>query len=226
MAFKFTVNYRNIEAVVDADPHQALRALSTHELVSLANIYLDPDTLNRYFTAASGSPHALTVTATENLIYSLAKALSDTASVTESHAMSVSKGTFTESPTMSESFARTLSWARTFTETPSVAEALAYALSHPESDSTSVSDSSVLSVGQGSSDAFGFNETTTFSLGVTMTSVNGVNNIATMNESHAMNMSKALSDSATMSESFSALVVGVPSSILNTRALNTSTLNS
>ena len=47
-----------------------------------------------------------------------------------------------------------------------------------------------------------------------------------MNESHAMNMSKALSDSATMSESFSALVVGVPSSILNTRALNTSTLNS
>lgn len=239
MAFKFTVDHQNISAVIATDAtesvsifthakisviHQSLQALSAHELISLANIYLDPETLNLYFLP--GTPNALTVTATENLTYSLAKVLADIASVTESHAMSVSKGTFTDAATMSESFAKTLSWARTFTETPSVAEAIALALSHPESDSASVDESHVVSVGQGSSDAFGFNETTTFSLGVTMTSVNGVNNVATMSESHAINLSKTLADSATMSESFSAVLVGLQSSVLNERVLNTSTLNS
>lgn len=241
MAFKFTVDHQSISAVIDTDAtesvsifthakisviHQSLQALSAHELISLANIYLDPDALNLYFTAQTDSPDALTVTATENLTYSLAKALADIASVTESHAMSVSKGTFTDAATMSESFARTLSWARTFTETPSVAEAIALALSHPESDAAAVGESHTVSVGQASSDAFGFNETTTFSLGVTMTSVNGVNNVATMSESHAINLSKTLADSATMSESFSAVLVGLQSSVLNERVLNTSTLNS
>jgi hypothetical protein len=222
MAFKFTVDHQNISAVIDDDLYQALRALSTHELISLADIYLDPNSLNRYFTAQTDSPHALTVTATENLTYSLAKALTDIASVAESHVMSISKGA-SETATISESFARTLSWARTFTETPSVAEAIALALSHPESDSTSVGESHAMSVGQASSDAFGFNETTVFSLGI---ATNAVNNVATMSESHAINLSKILADSATISESFFAVLVGLPSSVLNERVLNTSTLNS
>jgi len=202
--------------------HQVAQALSAYELLSLSDIYLDPYTLNFYFTAQADSPHALTVTATENLTYSLAKALADIASVTESHAMSVSKG-FTETATMSESFAKTLSWARTFTETPSVAEAIALALSHPESDSASIGESHAMSVGQVSSDAFGFNETTVFSLGI---ATSAINNVVTMNESHVMNTSKILADSATMSESFSAVLTALQRSVLNERMLNTSTLNS
>jgi len=235
MALRLTVDYREASLVVDTDAvepttaftyakasvtHQLMQALSAYELVALSDIYLDPDTLNKWFTALQDSPDALTVTISEALAQSTSLSKADVATMSEAAALASSIGA-TDSYTVGESLAKNITLAPA--DTPTLSEALALVVSIPGiTDSFSLSEAASLLVSLAASDAFALDDLSSVS-DVLKTDVSlAKGNVTTLLESSVFSFGSIYTDSATMSEDLNFQVVG---RLVNSATFNASVLN-
>ena len=202
MAFKFTVDHQTLSLVVETDAteptttfvyakpsvtYQSMQAMSAYELAALSDIYLDPDSLNRYFTAQMDSPNALTVTMSEaisSINSSLSKA--DTYSLEDVPAKAVAKA-LADSATVSEALA--VAFSSVLSDSSTLSDSPAKSITVARADTYSMSESSVWSVSLAPSDAFALDDLSSVS-DVLKTDVELVkNNVATLTEALAFSLS-------------------------------------
>jgi hypothetical protein len=187
MAFKVTVDYTNFRIIIDSDAVTFTKAESLLQYVNIstANVILDADTKNLYFSSQYDSPNAETLNISESLAKAVqfARAFSDTPSVTEELTKAVST-TAADSTSVSESLARTVEFVRAFSDSPSISESLAKATTFARtfSDTPSITDSPAKAVSNVASDS------------------------TTVSEALTKIISPAFSDSPSVSESFSRAV--------------------
>ena len=89
----------------------------------------------------------MTLVISENQVYNLGKALSDTPTLSESHIASISKA-LSDSPIISEAFSRIVTYSRDFSDTPTITESLASLFSKALSETTAISESEAKAVGK------------------------------------------------------------------------------
>tara|TARA_R100000544_G_scaffold3685_1_gene1425 strand:- start:1353 stop:2357 length:1005 start_codon:yes stop_codon:yes gene_type:complete len=190
MAFKVTVDYQDLRLVINTDSvesvnvfqhlkttvdYQDLRQLLAYQQLTAANVLVDADTLNRYFTAQYNSPNAESFGLTDSDTFSFGKGLGDTPIVTEQLANAMQKP-LTESVSIGENLSRVIDFFRVFADTSTISETHVYLLGKAASDSISIteeqtfvttklledtygfSDSQVLEVEQAREDSFSFTD--------------------------------------------------------------------
>jgi len=172
MAFKFTVDYQQLELVIQTDSTESVSSFehlkSTVQFIDMqqivafqqltaADVTIDADTLNRYFTAQYNSPNAESFGFTDSDVFSFGKGLGDTPTITEQLANAMQKGV-TESVSVSEDFSKVVTYLRDFTESTSVSESHTYAFGKAASDSVSISESQVFDVSTVLADSYSFSD--------------------------------------------------------------------
>ena len=102
MAFKFTVDHTDLKIETTL---VGLKQDLTFVNLTAANVFLDADSKDLFFT--SGHPNAIIISLTDTPVVSFSKAASDTTSVSEEAVLTVGKG-LSDTPTISESLALSL----------------------------------------------------------------------------------------------------------------------
>ncbi len=172
MAFKFTVDYQQLKLVIQTDSTEAvslfehlkstvqfidMQQIVAFQQLTAADVFIDADTLNRYFTAQYNSPNAESFGFTDSDVFSFGKGLGDTSIITEELANAMQKGV-TESVSVSEDFSKVVTYLRDFTESTSVSESHTYAFGKAASDSVSISESQVFDVSTVLTDSYSFSD--------------------------------------------------------------------
>jgi len=164
MAFKATIDYRQLKAVVDTSATASVAAyvnlryisqylylntVTNYRNLTASEILIDSYSLNQWFLTdvgqfeLDGSTRRGLVTLTDSPVFSTSKTFSEAAQLTES----VFKGfssTTAETLSLSDSFSKVLDYGRTFTETPTMSESIqSFAIGKATSDSASILESSV-----------------------------------------------------------------------------------
>lgn len=173
MAFKFTVDHTDLRIIIDTDSLEPVTSFQniktdlsfvgleqdlTFVNLAAANVFLDADSKDLFFT--SGHPNAITISLTDTPVVSFSKAASDTTSVSEEAVLTVGKG-LSDTPTISESLARVVTYIRAFTDTPTVSESAALAFSTEQSDTTTILESEAKAIGKAVDDSTASDQTFT-----------------------------------------------------------------
>lgn len=173
MAFKFTVDHTDLRIIIDTDSLEPVTSFQniktdlsfvgleqdlTFVNLAAANVFLDADSKDLFFT--SGHPNAITISLTDTPVVSFSKAASDTTSVSEEAVLTVGKG-LSDTPTISESLARVVTYIRAFTDTPTVSEFAALAFSTEQSDTTTILESEAKAIGKAVDDSTASDQTFT-----------------------------------------------------------------
>ena len=220
MAFRLTVDYQKVSLTKASITHQAMRASSAYEIFSLADVYLDPDTLNKWFTAAQDSPDALTITMSEALATSTSLSKTEAVAIAEAATLAFSTPK-ADSYTVSDALAKALELAQV--DTPTLSEALGMAVSMAGiDDSLSPIEAASLLVSIVASDAFGMDDTSSVDDVLKTDVAMAKGNITTLSEASVFSFSSIYTDSATMDETLSFQVVG---RLVNSATFNASALN-
>ena len=172
MAFKFTVDYQQLKLVIQTDSTEAVNSFEhlkttvqfidmqqivAFQQLTAADVTIDADTLNRYFTAQYNSPNAESFGFTDSDVFSFGKGLGDTPTITEQLANAMQKA-LTESISVAENFSKVVTYLRDFTESTSVSESHTYAFGKAASDSVSISESQVFDVSTVLADSYSFSD--------------------------------------------------------------------
>ena len=172
MAFKVVVSFQSLQAVIDTDSVESvsvfqhlkntvqyldLQQIVAFQQLTAADVFIDADTLNRYFTAQYNSPNAESFSFTDSDVFSFGKGLGDTPTITEQLANAMQKP-LTESVSVSENFSKVVTYLRDFTESTSVSESHTYAFGKNPSDSVSISESQVFDVSTVLADSYSFSD--------------------------------------------------------------------
>ena len=197
MAFKVVVSFQSLQAVIDTDSVESvsvfqhlkntvqyidLQQIVAFQQLTAADVVIDADTLNRYFTAQYNSPNAESFSFTDSDVFSFGKGLGDTPTITEQLANAMQKP-FTESVSVSEDFSKVVTYLRDFAESTSMSESHTYAFGKNPSDSVTISESQVFDVSTALADSYSFSD------------------------SQVLEMSNLLEDSFSMAESLARTVV-------------------
>ena len=139
MAFKFTVDYKQLRLIIQTDSTESVNLFehlkSTVDFIDLqqivafqqltaADVNIDADTLNRYFTEQYNSPNA------ESFGFSDAQALATNLAKTDSPVISeilakeLDKA-LADTHTLTEELSRVVQYVRDFTDAPALSEAIA-----------------------------------------------------------------------------------------------------
>lgn len=189
MAFKFTVDHTDLKIETNL---VGLKQDLTFVNLTAANVFLDADSKDLFFT--SGHPNAIIISLTDTPVVSFSKAASDTTSVSEESVLTVGKG-LSDTFTISESLDKSITFGREFTDTSTVSESAALAFSTPQADSATVSESSVLSFSSAQADSATVSESPALSFSTTQAET------ATISDAPALGFEAGQSDSSTLSES-------------------------
>ena len=172
MAFKVVVSFQSLQAVIDTDSVESvsvfqhlkntvqyidLQQIVAFQQLTAADVVIDADTLNRYFTAQYNSPNAESFSFTDSDSFLLEKSLTDTPVVTEQLANAMQKA-LTESISVAENFSKAVVFARDFAESTSVSESHTYAFGKNPSDSVTISESQVFDVSTALADSYSFSD--------------------------------------------------------------------
>ena len=172
MAFKVVVSYQSLQVVIDTDSVDSvnvfqhlkstvqyidLKQIVAFQQLTAANVTIDADTLNRYFTAQYNSPNAESFSFTDSDSFFLEKGLTDTPVVTEQLANAMQKP-FTETLSVDENFSKVVTYIRDFTESTSMSESHTYAFGKAASDSVTISESQVFDVSTVLADSYSFSD--------------------------------------------------------------------
>ena len=197
MAFKVVVSFQSLQVVIDTDSVESvnvfqhlkntvqyldLQQIVAFQQLTAADVFIDADTLNRYFTAQYNSPNAESFGFTDSDVFSFGKGLGDTPTITEQLANAMQKA-LTESISVAENFSKVVTYLRDFTESTSVSESHTYAFGKNPSDSVTISESQVFDVSTVLADSYSFSD------------------------SQVLEMSNLLEDSFSMAESLARTVV-------------------
>jgi len=138
MAFKFTVDYKQLRLIIQTDSTESvslfehlkstvdfidLQQIVAFQQLTAANVNIDADTLNRYFTEQYNSPNA------ESFGFSDAQALApslvkaDSSVISEILAKDLDKA-LADAPTLTEELSRVVQYVRDFTDAPALSEAI------------------------------------------------------------------------------------------------------
>lgn len=172
MAFKFTVDYQQLKLVIQTDSTEAvslfehlkstvdyldLQQLVAFQQLTAADVLIDADTLNRYFTEQYNSPNAESFSFTDSEVFSFGKGLSDSPVLGEQIANALSKP-FTESISVDENLTKVVTYIRDFADSTSVSESHTYTFGKAASDSVSISESQVFDVSTALTDSYTFSD--------------------------------------------------------------------
>ena len=139
MAFKSTVDYQQLELVIQTDSTESVSSFehlkSTVQFIDMqqivafqqltaADVFIDADTLNRYFTAQYNSPNAESFGFTDSDVFDFGKASSDTPIISEELAKVLDKA-LADSASVTEELSRVVQYVREFTDAPALSEAIA-----------------------------------------------------------------------------------------------------
>lgn len=197
MAFKFTVDYQNLRLVIDTDSVESvnvfqhlkstvsfldLKQTLLYQQLSAAEVSVDADTLNRYFTAQYNSPNAESFGFTDLEVLNVGKVLADTPIMQEQLANAMQKAV-PETVQITEELTKVVSFIRNFADTPTLNETHSYAF------------------GKGSADSFNVTETQVFATTKTLTDT------YSFSDSQVLVVESALADSFNVGESFARVVV-------------------
>ena len=170
MAFKFTVDYQNLRLVIDTDSvesvsvfqhlkstvdYQDLRQILAYQNLTAAEVAVDADTINQYFTAQYDSPNAESFSFTDSDTFTLGKVLGDTSVITEQLANAMQKAV-ADTAQLSENLSRVVDFGRTFTETANISEAHTYTFSKASADTFSFTEAQVFVTTKLLADTYGF----------------------------------------------------------------------
>ena len=241
MAFKFTVDYANLRAIIDTDslePVSVFQNLKTvvtftdlngivqYVNLSAVGVLLDAYSKDLFFLV--GTPNAEAFSFSDTIaITSFAKALGDTATLEEQAALAFTLATQTESVSVSESFSRVVSFVRSFSDSISLVDTASNDDPLTTDCSTGITHTATLSDASSFSFAFG-TQTDSVATSDSLISVfaKALSETPSVSDALAYSFSTSTSDSATMSESITVLYISGANSVLNTSALNTFELNS
>ena len=172
MAFKLTVDYQNLRLVIDTDSvesvsvfqhlkstvdYQDLRQILAYQNLTAAEVAVDADTINQYFTAQYDSPNAESFSFTDSDIFTLGKVLGDTPVITEQLANAMQKGV-TESVSISENLSKVLIFIRAFEETPTINETHSYLLGKNPGDSITIAEAQTFATTKLLADTYEFDD--------------------------------------------------------------------
>ena len=170
MAFKFTVDYQNLRLVIDTDSvesvsvfqhlkstvdYQDLRQILAYQNLTAAEVAVDADTINQYFSAQYDSPNAESFSFTDSDTFTLGKVLGDTPVITEQLANAMQKAV-ADTAQLSENLSRVVDFGRTFTETANISEAHTYTFSKASADTFSFTEAQVFVTTKLLADTYGF----------------------------------------------------------------------
>jgi len=189
MAFKFTVDHTDLKIETNL---VGLKQDLTFVNLTAANVFLDADSKDLFFT--SGHPNAIIISLTDTPVVSFSKAASDTTSVSEESVLTVGKG-LSDTLTISESLDKFITFGREFTDTSTVSESATLAFSTSQADSATVSESSVLSFSSAQADSATVSESPALSFSTAQAET------ATISDAPALGFETGQSDSSTLSES-------------------------
>ena len=172
MAFKVVVSFQSLRAVIDTDSVESvnvfqhlkntvqyldLQQIVAFQQLTAADVTIDADTLNRYFTAQYDSPNAESFSFTDSDSFSFGKASTDAPIITEQLANAMQKA-LTESISVAENFSRVVTYLRDFAESTSMSESHTYAFGKAASDSVTISESQVFDVSTVLADSYSFSD--------------------------------------------------------------------
>ena len=172
MAFKVVVSFQSLQAVIDTDSVESvsvfqhlkntvqyidLQQIVAFQQLTAADVTIDADTLNRYFTAQYNSPNAESFSFTDSDVFSFGKGLTDTPIVTEQIARALDKA-LTETVSVAENFSKAVAFARDFAESTSVSESHVYTFGKNPSDSVTISESQAFDVSTALADSYSFSD--------------------------------------------------------------------
>ena len=178
MAFKFTVGYQNLRLVISTDSvepvslfqhlkstldYQNLQQVLAYQQLTAANVLVDADTLNRYFTDQYNSPNAESFSFTDSDSFSFGKGLADTPIITEQLANAMQKP-LTESISLAENLSKVVSFVRNFTDTPTLSETHTYNFSKASTDTVSISEAQVFDTTKLLADSYSFEDAQVFNV--------------------------------------------------------------
>ena len=138
MAFKFTVDYQQLKLVIQTDSTEAVNSFehlkSTVQFIDMqqivafqqltaADVFIDADTKNLYFSAQYNSPNAESFGFTDSDVFDFGKASSDTPIISEELAKVLDKA-LADSASVTEELSRVVQYVREFTDAPALSEAL------------------------------------------------------------------------------------------------------
>ena len=116
MAFKLVVGFNDLKATIT---YSKLRSTVTYQELAAANVKLDADTLNRYFTVSTNSTNAVSVSISETTALTVGKARADIANINETLAFNTNLGT-SDSIAFGESVHTLVTFIRAFSDSASV----------------------------------------------------------------------------------------------------------
>ena len=196
MAIKFTVEYSSLHLTatrqklaslsLSSDPSALLQFVNlktTQDYTNLnAVLFLDAETLNRYFASQYNSPHAKTVTLSEVAALNIQPQKSDSFGMTDADLVKAMNFGKTETVSLSENLQKSVLFVRDF------------------GDSYGFTDSEFLATGLGKEESITISESDVKQLGIAKSDT------ANISESSALLFSTPKSDSLSMSELFSRVV--------------------
>lgn len=172
MAFKAVVSYRNLRVQIDTDSVESvnvfqhlkstvdylkLQQILAFQQLTAADVLVDADTLNRYFTDQYNSPNAESFSFTDANSFFLEKGLTDAPVLGEQIATALNKP-LTESISVDENFSRVVTYLRDFADSTSMSESHTYTFGKAASDSVSISESQVFDVSTALTDSYTFSD--------------------------------------------------------------------
>ena len=196
MAIKFTVEYSSLHLTatrqklaslsLSSDPSALLQFVNlktTQDYTDLnAVLFLDAETLNRYFSSQYNSPHAKTVTLSEVAALNIQPQKSDSFGMTDTDLVKAMSFGKTETVSLSENLQKSVLFIREF------------------GDSYGFTDSESLATGLGKEESLTISESDVKQLDIAKSDT------ANISESSALLFSTPRSDSLSMSELFSRVV--------------------
>jgi len=160
MAFKVVVSFKSLQALVDTDAVESVSVFqhlkNTVQYIDLqqtvafqqliaADVTIDADTLNRYFTASTSSPNAVSVTMLEATALNVDTARADIANISETLAFDTNLGT-SDSISFGESVHTLITFTRAFSDSTSVAESSEISFSKNATDSATILESATIKI--------------------------------------------------------------------------------
>lgn len=178
MAFKFTVDYKQLRLIIQTDSTESvslfehlkstvdfidLQQIVAFQQLTAADVNIDADTLNRYFTEQYNSPNAESFSFTDSDSFSFGKGLADIPIITEQLANAMQKG-LTESVSIAENLSRVVDFSRNFTDAPTLSETHTYDFSKASTDTVSIAEVQVFDTTKLLADSYSFVDAPAFNV--------------------------------------------------------------
>jgi len=191
MAFKFTVDYQQIKLVIQTDSTEAvslfehlkttvqfidMQQIVAFQQLTAADVFIDADTKNLYFSTQYNSPNAESFGFTDSDVFDFGKAASDTPIVSEELAKALDKA-LADTASVTEELSKVVQYFRDLADSYGFSDSEVLSVGLSKADTTTISESDAKDVGKAVDDSSSVPTTKTYTVTVaTGTNVYGSGN--------------------------------------------------